>query len=163
MKEAEAVSIRPARGLRDLAATSQLFTAYAEFLGIDLSFQGFATEVKTLPGKYAPPTGEVLLACDSEDNAVGCVALRPLQSDGCCEMKRLYVTPTSRGLGLGRKLVGAILDVARCLGYLEMRLDTLSSMPKAMELYEKSGFTRVNAYYDTPLMDTVFYARSLRP
>lgn len=161
MDNANFVTIRPARGARDLEAAGQLFAAYAKSLGLDLGFQDFATEVSTLPGKYAAPKGEILLACDPQNNIIGCVAVRPLQSAGCCEMKRLYVTPAGRGFGLGRKLVDAILDVASRLGYHEIRLDTLSSMHKATELYEKSGFKRIEAYYDTPLADTIFYARSL--
>ena len=161
MKNVTFSTIRPARGLRDLEATVHLFTAYAKALGVDLSFQDFATELDTLPGKYAPPKGEIILACDAQGNAIGCVAVRPLQSDGCCEMKRLYVTPAGRGFGLGRKLVDAALDIASHLGYREIRLDTLSSMHKAMELYEKSGFRRVEPYYDNPIADAIFYARSL--
>ena len=163
MESANLVSIRPARGSKDLDAAAQLFTAYAKSLGLDLGFQDFATEVNTLPGKYAPPKGEILLACNPQDNVVGCVAVRPLQSNGCCEMKRLYVTPAGRGFGLGRKLVDAILETASRLGFREMRLDTLSSMHKATELYEKSGFKRIEAYYETPLIDTIFYARQLLP
>lgn len=156
-------TIRPARGSRDLEATGQLFSAYAKALGVDLSFQDFATELNTLPGKYAPPKGEIFLACDTQNTAIGCVAVRPLPSDGCCEMKRLYVTPAGRGIGLGSQLVDAAIDMASHLGYREIRLDTLSSMHKARGLYEKVGFRRVEAYYNNPITDAVFYARSLTP
>ena len=161
MDNANLVKIRPVRSLEDLEIAAHLFTAYAKSLGLDLGFQDFTTEVSTLPGRYAPPKGEILLACDSQGNVVGCVAVRPLQAPGCCEMKRLYVTPAGRGLGIGRRLVDTILNIASCLGYHEMRLDSLSNMHKAIELYEKSGFKKIEAYYETPLDDTIFFARNL--
>ena len=87
----------------DLNDTVTLFEAYAKSLGIDLTFQDFATELAAMPGKYAPPNGSLLLARSNVDGSpVGCVGLRPLGTDGCCEMKRLYVDPTGRGLGVVR-------------------------------------------------------------
>ncbi|CAF0741615.1 unnamed protein product [Adineta steineri] len=117
-----------------------------------------------MPGKYAPPTGELLLARNSQGEPIGCVALRALGSSnsGCCEMKRLYILPTARGLGLGRALVIAILDIAHTLGYDEIKLDTLPSMEAAIGLYKKVGFVETEAYYDTPLAETIFLARSLK-
>ncbi|CAF0718609.1 unnamed protein product [Adineta steineri] len=117
-----------------------------------------------MPGKYAPPTGELLLARNSQGEPIGCVALRALGSSnsGCCEMKRLYILPTARGLGLGRALVIAILDIAYTLGYDEIKLDTLPSMEAAIGLYKKVGFVETEAYYDTPLAETIFLARSLK-
>ena len=90
----------------------QLFNAYASAVGVDLSYQDFATELATLPGKYAAPAGELLLARDNNGEPVGCVGLRPIKPDGCCEMKRLYVSPKARGLGLGMALIDAIIGEA---------------------------------------------------
>jgi GNAT superfamily N-acetyltransferase len=124
----DAFQIRPVRTAADLEAAVRLFDAYASSFGIDLAFQGFAVESATLPGKYAAPAGELLLARDIQGEPLGCVGLRPMMSDGCCEMKRLYVSPRGRGLGLGRALIDAIIGEAVRIGYHEMRLDTLSSM-----------------------------------
>ena len=161
MVERGLVRIEPARSPQDLESTAQLFAAYAESLGLDLSFQDFDTELTSLPGKYAPPTGEILLARDISGNALGCVAVRPLSPPHCCEMKRLYILPAARGLGVGRKLLHEILDKALSLGYNEIKLDTLPSMRQAISLYESAGFVPITPYYKTPLRGTVFLGRQL--
>lgn len=137
-----------------------MFTAYADSLGIDLSFQDFAAELVSFPGKYAPPSGSVLLARSTRGEPLGCVAVRPLSS-GCCEMKRLYVRPEGRGRGLGKALVSAIVKEAERIGYKTMKLDTLSTMTEAIRLYRQQGFVDAQAYYDTPVAGTVFLQRRL--
>jgi GNAT superfamily N-acetyltransferase len=96
----------------DLAAVITLFHAYAASLGIDLSYQDFEGEMAAMPGTYAPPHGALFLARDSHDVPIGCVGLRPIEPAGVCEMKRLYVVPQARGMGLGEKLVEAVLREA---------------------------------------------------
>jgi GNAT superfamily N-acetyltransferase len=153
--------IKPVRSAADLEATVRLFDAYASSLGIDLSFQGFAAELASMPGKYAAPAGELLLVRDNDGEPLGCAALRPITPVGCCEMKRLYVSPRGRGLGLGRALVDAIVGEAVRIGYDEMRLDTLPAMVEAIALYGKAGFVPIEPYYDTPVAGTMFLGRSL--
>jgi GNAT superfamily N-acetyltransferase len=108
-----AFDIRVVRSAIDLRATAELFEAYAASLPIDLGYQDFASELASLPGKYAPPSGELLLARDGDGAAMGCVGLRAIQPEGCCEMKRLYLSTGARGLGLGRALTEAVIGVAR--------------------------------------------------
>lgn len=145
----------------DLPAITSLFRAYAASLPIDLGYQGFDGELASLPGKYAPPTGALLIARDANGAALGCVAMRPLDEPGVCEMKRLYITPAGRGQGLGRHLARAIIEAARAAGHHEMRLDTLSTMHEAQALYRALGFTEIAAYYDTPIENTVFMSLKL--
>ena len=77
-----------------------IFNEYANSLGLELDFQDFENELAYLPGDYAPPEGRLLLAL-FRDLIAGSVALRKL-GDGICEMKRLYVRPQFRGLGIGK-------------------------------------------------------------
>jgi ribosomal protein S18 acetylase RimI-like enzyme len=155
--------IFPAKTVADVDATASLFRAYAASLPIDLAYQGFEAELAALPGKYAPPSGALLLARRADGEAIGCVALRANEPEGCCEMKRLYVSPEGRGLGLGRALVTAILAEAARIGYREIRLDTLGTMTGALALYQKAGFEPVPPYYDTPIAGTIFFAKRLSP
>jgi ribosomal protein S18 acetylase RimI-like enzyme len=147
----------------EIATAATLFREYADWLGIDLSFQGFEVELAGLPGKYAPPVGELMLACAPDGAALGCVAVRPLYGDAACEMKRLYVRPAARGLGIGGALVTAIIKSAEELGYAEMKLDTLPSMPEALALYKRFGFAEIAAYYHNPVPGTVYLGKQLTP
>lgn len=143
----------------DLETVRTLFREYEQFLGVDLCFQGFAEELATLPGRYAPPSGRLLLAMEGTD-AAGCVALRPLE-DGVCEMKRLFVRPAYRGQGLGQHLAQRIIQEATTVGYTVMRLDTLDTLERAVRIYETLGFQRCAPYYANPLPSVVYWERTL--
>ena len=109
---------------------------------------GFETELASLPGKYAPPRGRLLLATVGERPA-GCVALREL-SDSACEMKRMFVDPGLRGRGVGRALGESVVRAARAAGYRRMLLDTSFRQTEAQELYRRLGFCPVEPYYELP-------------
>ena len=148
--------IGAASAAADLAEVERLFEAYAASLLVDLSYQGFTEELAGLPGDYAAPEGALLLARDESGRAIGCVAMRPLGDDGACEMKRLYVAPEGRGMGLGRALAEAIVAEAKRCGYRAMFLDTLPDMATAQALYRNLGFEETGAYYETPVEGTKF-------
>jgi putative acetyltransferase len=102
------------------------------------------------------PAADDLLPLDGGRKArpAGCCALRPLDNadyPNAAEMKRLYVRPGFRGLGLGRHLAEAILDAARGAGYACVLLDTLDDMESARTLYEDLGFEEVPPYYHNPV------------
>jgi ribosomal protein S18 acetylase RimI-like enzyme len=118
-----------------------------------LCFQGFDSELKDLPGDYAAPRGSLMLA-RCEGQWAGCCALRPLDSSdyaNACEMKRLYVRQAFRGLGIGRALAEAILDMARQAGYSYVLLDTLDDMESARAMYVDLGFEEIPPYYHNPI------------
>jgi ribosomal protein S18 acetylase RimI-like enzyme len=132
--------------------TRAIFQEYAATLKVDLCFQGFEQELQDLPGEYAGPRGALLLAW-IDGVLAGCCALRPLDSSdyaNAAEMKRLFVRPASRGLGLGRLLTEAILDAARAAGFSCVLLDTLDDMESARALYEDLGFEEIPPYYHNP-------------
>ncbi|PWY89968.1 acyl-CoA N-acyltransferase [Aspergillus heteromorphus CBS 117.55] len=165
--------ILPATTPTHISAIRTLFSAYASWLSIDLTFQDFSTELATLPGKYASPGGALLIAYsvdpsnqhEHEPTPLGCVALRPLPhlpGKRFCEIKRLYVIPEARAMGVGRALAEAVVQTARELGYEEVRLDTLRNMHGPRRLYQALGFVEVGKYYETPVEEeTVFLGMGL--
>src|SRR5947208_1869003 len=138
-----------AQAEEQIKAARELFLEYAAGVGVDLCFQDFDRELAELPGDYAPPGGRILLAIGDEGRAVACVALHELTA-GVCEMKRLYVRPSHRGSGIGRRLVREVIDAARELDYERMVLDTLPVMGEAQRLYESLGFREIEPYYENP-------------
>ena len=122
--------------------------------------QGFEAEVAGLPGRYAPPSGCLLLAIDGDEQPVGCVALRDL-GEGTCEMKRLYVPPSCRGRGAGRLLVDEVVRRAAGMGYRRMVLDSLPEMAGALALYRGRGFVDAAPYWGHPTDHAVFMELSL--
>ena len=151
--------IREASTATDIAIARELFEEYQRALGVDLCFQGFTEELASLPGAYARPTGRLLLA-SSDSLVIGVVALRSLGAADC-EMKRLYVRPAGRGLGVGRLLATRLIDEARLAGYHRMLLDTLATMTGAQALYRSMGFTEIGAYCNNPIEGTLYMALKL--
>lgn len=130
-----------------------LFTEYSESLSVDLCFQNFEDELRTLPGEYNGPRG-ALLGVMVGDEIAGCCAMRPLDTvdyANACELKRLYVCPAFRRMGLGRLLVEGILEAARLADYACVVLDTLDDMESARALYEGLGFREIPPYYFNPI------------
>ena len=153
------ISIRPVVTDEELQGIKELFREYEQSLGFDLGFQDFETELKALPGDYAPPDGGLLLAyCDH--HIAGCCALRKLQPT-ICEMKRLYIKPQYRSRHMGRKLVAEIIAKAHEIGYAKMRLDTIPAMISAQKLYESFGFKNIQPYCHNPISGTRFMELSL--
>ena len=145
----------------EAAAVKGLFQEYARSLDFDLCFQDFDGEMDRFPEAYAAPAGALLLACVEREPA-GAVGLRPLAGEpGGCEMKRLYVRPRYRGLGLGRGLAATVLDAAAARGYRVMRLDTIATMAAARSIYAGLGFEPGAPYYDNPIEGVVYYRREL--
>jgi GNAT superfamily N-acetyltransferase len=150
------VTIRHAHEEDSIPEIRSLFAEYAHSLGIDLSFQDFDRELENLPGEYNWTLGKgcLLIGLD-HGKPVGCVGCRLFQGT-ICEMKRLYVRPEARGTGIGEALARAIVDEARRLGYESMRLDSLPFMEKAVQLYERIGFQKIDAYRHNPIEGSVF-------
>lgn len=153
------LEITHAMTMDDLMTVRTMLSEYQAQLGVDLAYQDFETEVRDLPGAYAAPCGRLLLATH-EGQPVGMVAFRDA-GGGRAEMKRLFVRPRGRGLGVGRALVARLLLEARDAGYREIVLDTLPSMQSAQRLYEHFGFADIPAYRTSPVPGTRYLALAL--
>jgi putative acetyltransferase len=138
-----------------------LFREYETWLGMSLCFQDFENEVANLPGKYSMPNGRLLLG-HSDEQLAGCIALRPIDGSGVCEMKRLFVRDAFRGQRIGQMLIEKLIADARDIGYTAMRLDTFPpKMAKAVKLYEAYGFQPIPPYYDNPHDGVLFMELTL--
>jgi putative acetyltransferase len=158
MAERSAVEITAATP-QDLDAIRSLWREYWESLQLPPEFQGFADELRSLPGPYAAPSGILLLA--SVDAApAGTGAMRPLGPTSC-EAKRLYVRPEYRRKGIAKALLDRLVAEARAKGYSDMYADTLSTMSAALSMYRDTGFTQVGPYSSTPTPNAIFLKLSL--
>jgi putative acetyltransferase len=137
-----------------LAVVRILFQEYWDSFGFTPCFQNFGEEMAGLPGKYAQPSGRLALALVDEQPA-GCIALRRID-ERQAELKRLYVRPSFRGLGLGRALLEWMMNEARSAGYAELVCDTMQVMRDALALYERMGFKRGKPYAEQPTEGAIF-------
>jgi len=149
-----------ARSEIELISAAALLRAYAKALPVDLAPQGFSQELASLPGVYAPPGGELLLA-KRGDHVLGCIALKPLEPPRVGEIKRLFVRPQARGKGVGKALVEAAITAAKAAGYDEIKLDTLPEMTGAIALYKASGFEPIAPYGSHPYPGLVTLGKKL--
>jgi putative acetyltransferase len=134
--------------------------AHADDRASTPGIENMRTDAMRLPGPYVAPLGAIWLA-QSGDDAIGCVALRPL-SDGTGEVKRMYVDSAWRGRGVGRALLETLIAHARTLGYHRLRLGTLGDMSAARSLYRSLGFAPIERYRPDEVIDTEFYELALR-
>lgn len=108
----------------------------------------WAAILESLPRVHSAPEGAILVA-RIEGEVVGCVMMQRIDND-TCEMKRMFVGPVGRGLGLGRRLAEGIVKEAAKLGYTTMRLDTGRNHEEALSLYRSLGFREISPYYEAP-------------
>lgn len=154
------MTIHPATFPEDKEMVQKLFLDYQEDLGIDLCFQGFQEELKTLPGSYQEPKGVVLLARNERKEAVGIIALKPLV-ENTCEMKRLFVYPEYRGKGIGKLLVKELLGYAVQQSYSRIKLDTLERLQAAIGLYRDFGFRETEPYNFNPDKEVRYFEKRI--
>ena len=119
-----------------------------------LNLQNYEHELYHLEEKYGHPHGRLFIAY-VDGQAVGCIALRRL-TETECEMKRLFVRPGFRKLGIAHELVEKLLAEAKEIGYQAILLDTLPELVPALTFYEKFGFYHIPAYNDSPVAETIF-------
>ncbi|MGJ4951574.1 bifunctional helix-turn-helix transcriptional regulator/GNAT family N-acetyltransferase [Bradyrhizobium sp. HKCCYLS20291] len=103
------------------------------------------------------PRGAFFVAL-SDGLPLGCAGLKGHGGD-VAEIKRLWVAPAARGLGLGRRLMDAAEDAARKLAITTLRLDTNSALGEARQLYRRTGWTEIERFNDDPYPDLFFEKR----
>src|SRR5688500_11973994 len=118
----------------------------AESGGLDLNSSDMP---KAGPAELGPPSGVFLVGYrDGEAICGGGVKALP---DGACEIKRMYVVPSARGQGLARRLLHALEDAARELGYTVARLDTGPRQPHAQAFYQAEGYAEIGNFNGNPV------------
>jgi len=132
----------------DFLQAKELILEYTEWLNVDLSFQNFDAEMQSLHKMYNKPFGALFIAI-KDGKAIGVVGLRQF-SQSECEMKRMFVKPEGRGLGIGKLLVENCIAMGKSLHYATMKLDTTNLMQSAIRLYIENGFAEIPAYRFNP-------------
>ena len=142
------IKIFPVATNEDIEIVKELFVEYADFLNeilgerkpsrADYYNQKILEEVNDLPDEYAAPKGCILLA-EYKNEVAGCIAISEITA-GLCELKRLYVKPQFRRMGIGKKLVNAVIKKAAELNYERICLIAGDLLPVAKELYISLGF-----------------------
>jgi GNAT superfamily N-acetyltransferase len=138
-----AIAPEPAAG----AAAQYCLGEYYRELG-DRFDGGFDPELSLFPSldEFAPPRG-IFLVVRLHGEPVGCGGLKPISADAAY-LKRMWIAPHARGLGLGRRLLGALEEQARMLGYSVVRLETNKTLVEAQQLYRSSGYAEAPPFND---------------
>ncbi len=157
------LKIYPAKTDKNLEIAKQLFTVYADYIfellnphSVSLAErlgQKTLDEADNLPGEYVLPKGCILLA-EYQGVIAGCVAVSEIVED-LCELKRLYVKPQFRRMGIAKKLADAVIEKAVQLKYKRMRLDTNELFIRAKKLYVLLGFEETGHIEGSPLKNSV--------
>ena len=111
---------------------------------LDASGPTSVAELVSLPGAF--------LVTRIDGHPVGCGSVRPLGGE-TAEIKRMWIDPSTRGRGIGRRLLAALEEIARELSCPVVRLDTSAQLPEALALYRSSGYHDIPAYNDNPYAD----------
>lgn len=99
--------------------------------------------------QYFEP-GAALWLARSDDKAIGCIAIRPLDTPDKAEIKRLYVKPEWRGKSIAEKLLAAAHEFAARNHYRWCYLDSKADLVAAIKFYERSGYEHCERYNDNP-------------
>jgi DNA-binding MarR family transcriptional regulator/GNAT superfamily N-acetyltransferase len=132
----------------------------AYFAELDRRFELGFDPTHTLPAdpdETRPPAGMFVVAT-LHDEPIGCGALK-FHGDEPTELKRMWVAPTARGLGVGRRLLHDLERRAIEHGSHAIRLDTNSALTEAIAMYRSAGYREVAAYNDEPYADHWFEKR----
>jgi len=154
------IELKEVKTEEDFSKAKILILEYVTWLGIDLSFQNFDHELNTLPETYGSPNGGLCIVL-RDNKAVGVAGIKRF-SETECEVKRMYVQPESRSLGIGKLLITQCIEIAKRLNYNTIKLDTADFMKSAIKLYSDSGFIEIPAYRHNPYDEARFFEMKLK-
>jgi GNAT superfamily N-acetyltransferase len=106
------------------------------------------------PHEVRPPLGQFLVVYEGDD-AIGCGGVK-YHPDAPAEIKRMWIAPRARGLGLGRRLLEALEGCALAAGARVAHIETSAVLPEAMALYRSAGWVEVAPFNDEPFADHWF-------
>ena len=156
---ADKIEIRAVQHVEDFLAAKALILEYVNWLGMDLSFQDFDKEVTTLQETYSHPDGKLFMALRN-NGPVGVAGIKRF-NDKECEVKRMFVQPGNRGLGIGKLLLTQCIEMAKKLNYDTIKLDTADFMKSAIKLYIDAGFIEIPAYRHNPHEEARYFQLNL--
>jgi len=154
------IEIKEVATAEDFSKAKALILEYVQWLGIDLSFQSFDSEINNLAEIYSSPNGGLCIVL-LNGKAVGVAGIKRF-NDKECEVKRMYVQPSSRGLGIGKMLLTHCIEIAKRLQYEKMKLDTAGFMKSAIKIYIECGFVEISAYRHNPYEEAKFFELTLK-
>ncbi|HEX9640977.1 MAG TPA: bifunctional helix-turn-helix transcriptional regulator/GNAT family N-acetyltransferase [Candidatus Krumholzibacteria bacterium] len=140
------VQIRPIEPSDNPKIAQVIRSVMTEFGAVGSGFSIEDPDVDDMYGAYGDARAAYFVAQKGERflGGAGIAALEGGQSD-VCELKKMYIVPAGRGLGVGKALLDRSLDAARRAGFKRCYLETLGHMTQARHLYEKGGFRRIDA------------------
>lgn len=134
-------SIQEIKPQHDASICEIITSVGKEFGAIGEGFGPSDAEVEFMSQYYNDESSSRYLVASVGDYLVGGCGVAPFsQRDDVCELRKLFLLPESRGLGIGKQLITDCLEYAKYKGYRKCYLDTLASMAQAINLYEKLGF-----------------------
>ena len=152
--ECSEIILRSVRHTDDVVLAKEMIAEYVQALGVDLSFQNIDEELAHFEAHYSLQNQGMFLLAFVDEQLAGCAGLRPLNSTdyiNACELKRLYVRPIFRGLGIGLELTESLIEYAKASAYAVLLLDTLDEQETARELYRSLNFEEIPPFYYNPL------------
>ncbi|WP_372881991.1 GNAT family N-acetyltransferase [Psychromonas sp.] len=146
------VEISPIQAVDDPVICNIIRTVGAEYGAVGEGFGPADPEVMNMSRYYLPEQASLYLIARLDGEIVGGCGIAPFNnSKTICELRKLFLLPRARGLGIGKKLTGQCLDFAQAAGFKQCYLDTLANMDSAIGLYQKLGF----AHLSSPLAGTI--------
>lgn len=144
----------------DVKELTSLIREYVAWLNVDLSYQDFEGEMDKIEFLFTIPNGLYTFAM-RDFKVAGGVGFKRIDAE-TAEVKRLYVRPEYRGIGLGKVLIDNLLKKLINLGYKKAVLDAVPPTVHAKLLYENMGFYEIEPYFNNPTPNTKFYCFDLK-